>query len=169
MVLGIVSAAMRVLISNYHPTDLSPQEQAQLAEDLREWPPNDLMVDIRPGHPGGEYPMNGEITLRSFNSVLEFLARHTTDQPEYPVNKDARSGAVRRNPTHTLQIEESDEPIKDASVSVRFDGRYFSIRRPSGNDDENVWNAKAFGLLYHLFQMMVQPVQAPVPAIAIAK
>lgn len=160
---------MRVLISNYHPTDLSAQEQAQLAEDLREWPPNDIMVDIRPGYPGGEYPMSGEITLRSFNSVLEFLARHTTDEPEYPVDKDARSGAVRMNPAHTLQIEESDEPIEDATVSVRFDGRYFSIRRPSGIGDENVWNAKAFGLLYHLFQMMVQPLQAPVPAIAIAK
>jgi hypothetical protein len=89
--------------------------------------------------------------------------------PEYAVNKDDRSGPVQMNPPHTLQIEESNRPVPDAAVSVLFEGRYYSIRRPSGQGDDNLWNAKAFGLLYHLFQMMVQPLNAPVPGITIAK
>lgn len=157
---------MRVLISNYRPDGLSDEERRDLADRLRTWPPNDIMVDIKPSHPGGDYPMSGEITLRSFNSVLEFLAQGA---PEYAVNKDDRSGPVQMNPPHTLQIEESNRPVPDAAVSVLFEGRYYSIRRPSGQGDDNLWNAKAFGLLYHLFQMMVQPLNAPVPGITIAK
>jgi hypothetical protein len=159
---------MRVLISNYDPDGLSPEERRMLAEHLREWPPNDIMVDIRSGYPGGEYPFQGEITLRSFNSILEFLARSTASSPEYSVEQDPRTGAVQRNPPVTLEIVESEDPLPDAAVSVRYEGRHYSIKRPSGRQADE-WNAKAFGMLFHLFQMMVQPINAPVPSIAIAK
>jgi hypothetical protein len=36
-------------------------------------------------------------------------------------------------------------------------------------DPSSVMNIKAFGMLYQLFQMMVQPIAAQVPGIAIAK
>jgi hypothetical protein len=160
---------MRVLISNYHPDDLSAGERSKLGEHLREWPPNDVMVDIRPGYPGGDYPFQGEITLRSFNSILEFLARSAVEPVEFPVEKDPRSGAVRHNPPLTLDIVESDRPLPEAAVAVRYEGRYYGIKRPVGQHPADLWNAKAFTMLFHVYQMMVQPLNAPVPGIAIAK
>jgi len=109
--------------------------------------------------------MSGEITLRSLNSVLEFLAQGS---PEYAVSKDDRSGLVRMNPPHTLQIEEFNRPVHHPAVSVPFDGRYYSIRRPSSPSDDNLRHAKA-SAFSTIFQMMVQPLNAPVPGITIAK
>ncbi len=70
---------MRILISNHRPHEVNDAVRQELADRLREWPPNDILLDIRPDRPGGEIPMTGQITLRSFNSVLEFLARGTRE------------------------------------------------------------------------------------------
>lgn len=160
---------MRVLISNYHPDSLPADERRRLAEHLREWPPNDIMVDIRPGRPGGDYAFQGEITLRSFNSILEFLARGRPAPSEYEVEKDPRTGSVSNNPPITLDLLESDRPIADAAVMVQYEGRYYAVRKPDGQDPVSSWNAKAFGLLFQIYQLLVQPINAPVPGIAIAK
>jgi hypothetical protein len=158
---------MRVLISNYRPHEVTEQVRRELVERLREWPPNDILVDIREGFPGGEEPLTGQITLRSFNSVLEFLAR-TVQEPSNAI------GDVEHRPngfeaSRVLTIEESDRPPDQAAVTVQYGDRYFSIRRPDEGDPSSVMNIKAFGMLYQLFQMMVQPVAAQVPGIAIAK
>jgi hypothetical protein len=159
---------MRVLISNYRPHEVTEQVRRELAERLREWPPNDILVDIREGFPGGEEPLTGQITLRSFNSVLEFLARTVQE----PSQEDAIGEKRRPNgfeAPRVLAIEESDRPPDQAAVTVQYGDRYFSIRRPDEGDPSSVMNMKAFGMLYQLFQMMVQPMAAQVPGIAIAK
>ena len=160
---------MRILIANYPSQAVSDDVRQALADRLKEWPPNNILVDVRPGYPGGEYPMTGQITLRSFNSVLEFLARTAQEAPEYRVPQDRRTSHVRINAPEVLKIEESDRPFEQAAVSIRYGDRYFAIARPAPDDAEGIWNLKAFDMLYQLFQMMVQPSAAPVPGIAIAK
>ena len=149
---------MRILISNYRPHEVNDAVRQELADRLREWPPNDILLDIRPDRPGGEIPMTGQITLRSFNSVLEFLARGTREFTGHHLD------SIR-----LLTIEETEGELEDAAVSVRYTDRYYGIRRPRLDRPREVRNAKAFDMLYQLFQMMVQPVNAPVPGITIAK
>jgi hypothetical protein len=158
---------LRVLISNYRPFEVPEKALRELSERLKEWPPNDILVDVRPEYPGGESPLTGQITLRSFNAVLEFLARAGQEYPEPGVQRQEPDvQAVRR---HILMIDESDRPLDNAAVSVRYGDRYYSIRRPAAGDVDAIWNIKVFGMLYQLFQMMVQPVVTPVPGITIAK
>lgn len=149
---------MRILISNYRPHEVNDAVRQELGDRLREWPPNDILLDIRPDRPGGEMPMTGQITLRSFNSVLEFLARGAREL----TGKDLDS-------TRLLTIEETEGELENTAVSVRYADRYYSIRKPALDRPREVRNAKAFDMLYQLFQMMVQPVNAPVPGITIAK
>lgn len=149
---------MRILISNYRPHEVNDAVRQELADRLREWPPNDILLDIRPDRPGGEIPMTGQITLRSFNSVLEFLARGTWEFTGHHLD------SIR-----LLTIEESEGELEDAAVWVRYTDRYYGIRRPRLDRPREVRNTKAFDMLYQLFQMMVQPVNAPVPGITIAK
>ncbi len=102
--------------------------------------------------------MTGQITLRSFNSVLEFLARGAREFTGHELDA-----------TRLLTIEESEKELENAAVSVRYADRYYGIRKPALDRAREVRNAKAFDMLYQLFQMMVQPVNAPVPGITISK
>ena len=149
---------MRILISNYRPHEVRDAVRQELADRLREWPPNDILLDIRRDFPGGEIPMTGQITLRSFNSVLEFLARAAREFTGHDLDS-----------TRLLTIEESEGELENAAVSVRYADKYYGIRKPVPDRPREVRNAKAFDMLYQLFQMMVQPVNAPVPGITIAK
>jgi len=149
---------LRILIANYRPHEVDDALRQELGDRLREWPPNDILLDIRPELPGGEVPMTGQITLRSFNSVLEFLARGAREFSGHDLDS-----------TRLLTIDESERELKNAAVSVRYADRYYGIRKPLLDHPREVRNAKAFDMLYQLFQMMVQPVNAPVPGITIAK
>ena len=159
----------RVLLSNYHPSRVG-KEGTEFFRDLLDWPPNEVLVDIQPGFPGGEFPFQGRVSLRSFNSVLQFLARGMDEQPEYAVDQDPRTGPVQVNPPHTLQIAETVARPSHASITVQYEGRYYSVldERDATGEGRN-WNMKAFSMLYQLFQMTQQPMLAPVPNIAIAK
>jgi hypothetical protein len=63
----------QILITNYDPNMLSPDERARLIDETEEGQLNDVSFDIRPGHIGGEYPLKGDFRLRSFNTILSFL------------------------------------------------------------------------------------------------
>lgn len=135
-----------------------------------DWPPNEILVDIRPEYAGGEFAFQGRISLRSFNSVLQFLARGMSDRREYGVDQDPRTGPVEVNPPHTLQITESNALPQDAVFSVKFNERFYSVEEtPLATGESANWNLKAFSMLYQLFQMTHKAVVAPVPTIAIAK
>ena len=57
----------RVMITNYDPSALSNDERFRLHEEAEQAPANDIVLDIRPGHPGGEFPLHGRLRLRSFH------------------------------------------------------------------------------------------------------
>ena len=83
----------QILITNYDPNTLSPDERARLIDETEEGQLNDVSFDIRPGHVGGEYPLKGDFRLRSFNTILNFLGRSLEEDPEYHVDKDPRTPA----------------------------------------------------------------------------
>ncbi|MCA9473424.1 MAG: hypothetical protein MRJ96_12085 [Nitrospirales bacterium] len=156
----------RILITNYDPDNLPNDERIRLHQKADRWPPNDILVDVRPDHPGGEYPIQGKFRLRSFHAILNFLGRGIHDAPEYDVPKDPRTPPVNKNPTTTLQILESDRVLDDMERYVYYQGEYYGFR----DDEQNNWNREAFRLLYQLFQMTVSEVpRLGVPSITIAK
>ena len=54
------------IMSNYPLTDLSNEEKRQLVEEIAHLTENTVLVDIRPGYPGGNYPLRGYYRFRSF-------------------------------------------------------------------------------------------------------
>ena len=141
----------RVLLANYHPS-LLKEGESKAFSNLLDWPPNEILIDIRPGSPVEEFPFQGRVSLRSFNSVLQFLARGMEEQPEYAVDQDPRTGPVEVNPPQTLQVAETDAPPPYAAFVVEYNGRYYSVQEERGAKGEGAnWNMKAFSMLYQLF------------------
>lgn len=154
----------RVMITNYDPDILSNDERLRLHAKADEAPFNDVLIDIRPGHVGGDFPIQGRLRLRSFHEVLTFIGRGMMEEPEFDVPPDPRTPGISDNPVTTLQIEESTHAPKNA-VSVRLGDHYYSVKRLPGYP----WNEKTFSVLYQLFQMSVSSNTAPGPSITIAK
>ena len=155
----------RVMITNYDPSVLTNDELIRLHAEAEEAPPNDIVLDIRAGYVGGEYPMHGRLRLRSFHEVLNFIGRGMAEEPEFDVPPDPRTPAMTENPAHTLEIAESSERPSGDEMYVELHGHYYSVRQETGYQ----WNRKAFSLLYQLFQMSVSNVEAAGPAITISK
>jgi hypothetical protein len=157
----------QILITNYDPDTLSPDERARLIDETEEGKLNDVSFDIRPGHVGGEYPIKGDFRLRSFNTILNFLGRSLGEDPEYHVEKDPRTPAVQENPVHTMELVLSDGAPSGADLSIQSHGKYYSVNTTGPLAR---WNREAFQMLYLLFQMTVSEVpRGGVPSITIAK
>jgi hypothetical protein len=155
----------RVILANYDPATLPEAERIRLNDEAELGPLNEILVDIRPGHLGGEYPLHGQLRLRSFHEVLAFLGRGIEEEPEYEVPPDPRTPVISENPVHALEIAETDTLPPGTDLSVLLGGHYYALQPQKGYQ----WNRKAFSLLYQLFQMTVSaPAQAG-PAITISK
>lgn len=161
----------RVAITNYDPSILTNQERQELALDIEKYPQSTIFVDIRPGAPGGDYPMRGVFTIRSFHTILQFLALGIAADPEYHVEKDPRTSSVSRNPPWTIAIEETEEKPQNATFAVTYKDRWYSIRNaPKNTGPFQPWNQVAFRILGQLYQMTVTELsRTPTPAITIAK
>jgi len=156
-----------ILITNYDPYALPPDERARLIDETEVWPLNDVSFDIRPGHVGGEYPIKGDFRLRSFYTILNFLGRSIGEDPEYYVDKDPRTPTVYENPIHTMELVLSDEAPSGADLSIQSRGKYYAVNTTGPLAR---WNREAFQMLYLLFQMTVSEVpRVGVPSITIAK
>lgn len=158
-----------ILITNYDPDTLSPEERMQLSEEAAEWITNDVAFDIRPNRPGGEWPIKGTFRLRSFHAILGFLGRSIGDEPEYHVEKDPRTPPIKRdeNPVATMELVVSDSAPPEADLSIRSHDRYYAVNTigPLAR-----WNQDAFQMLYLLFQMTITDLpRTGVPSITIAK
>jgi hypothetical protein len=157
----------QILITNYDPNMLSPDERSRLIDETEEGQLNDVSFDIRPGHIGGEYPLKGDFRLRSFNTILNFLGRSLEEDPEYNVDKDPRTPAVHENPVHTMELLLSDGAPSGADLSIQSHGKYYAVNTTGPLAR---WNREAFQMLYLLFQMTVSEVpRVGIPSITIAK
>ena len=155
-----------ILLTNYDPTTLSNEERIQLQEEADKGAANDVSVDIRPGHPGGEWPIHGVFRLRSFHNVLNFIGQSISDDPEYTVAKHPRTPNVNENPVNTLALSVSDDEPATADMSIQFGDWYYALKAEPGYQ----WNREGFRLLCQIFQMtMTDLAQQGAPTITIAK
>jgi hypothetical protein len=156
----------RIIVTNYHPSVLSNDERMRLNDEAAENLEDELMIDIRPGYVGGEYPLHGKFRLRSFSNVIGFLGRAMSEDPEYDVAPDPRTPATSENPVFTLGMVEADSAPRGAGRVVKYGGHYYALRADEGYQ----WNKKAFYLLYQLFEMtVVKSAQGAAPLITISK
>lgn len=157
----------RILITNYDPATLPPAERVRLHETADQRPVNDVSFDIRAGHFGGEWPLQGDFRLRSFNAMLNFLGHAAGEEREYAVDKDSRTPPVAENPVHTMDLLILDHTPDEPDLAVKSHGRYYAI---NATGPQARWNREAFKLLSQLFQMTVTDVpRTGVPSITIAK
>ena len=156
----------RMIITNYETSLLSEIERHQLDDETKLNAPNDLLVDIRPGYPGGEYPLHGKFRLRSFSNILYFIGRTLSTEPEGDISKDPRTPDVAENPTFTLAITETDGSPPDTDLSVKYKDRYYAVY----SDPYHPWNKNAFRVLSQMFQMtMTELPKVAAPSITISK
>ena len=156
----------RIIITNYDPKVLSNDERMNLNDEAEQNLDDELMVDIRAGHPGGEYPFHGKFRLRSFSNVITFLGRAMGEEPEYDVPGDPRTPPTSENPAFTLGLVESNGFPAGADRAIKYGGHYYAVRPETGYQ----WNRKAFLLLYQLFEMTVVKLpQSAGPSITISK
>jgi hypothetical protein len=141
----------RVVITNYDPRTLSDAERQALNTQAGANPGNFVLIDIHPGHPGGDLPLFGALKLRSLNGILSFVAADHGASQEYDVSKDPRTGDSGPNPRRSLAIEVTAQPPPGLAPHVRYANRYYSVA-------DTPWDFHAFGLLYQLFLMTVTDV-----------
>ncbi len=161
----------RLAITNYDLYRLPNEDRRRLNEEVERYPVDHVLVDIRPAHPGGEYPLRGFILLRSFHAIVGFVARGISEDQEFAVSPDTRSGHVERNPSRTLEIDESDGRPPEAEFAVAFEDKHYAIRKfPITEGMVPSWNQEAFTVLSNLYQMTVTDVSgARAPLITIPK
>jgi hypothetical protein len=152
----------RVAITNYDPRTLTDTEREALNAKATNNPGNFVLVDLRPGHPGGDWPLFGALKLRSFNQMLDFVAEGAGEVREYDVAKDGRTGEVGFNPPQTLGIEISESAPPEEVPHASYRGRYYAVA-------DTTWDRKAFGLLYQLFQVTITDVSQVGAPITISK
>ena len=161
----------RIVITNYDPNTLSNNEREKLHRQAEQFPRHHLLVDIRPDHPGGDFPLFGQIKLRSFKAILEFIGRGIAEEPEFHVDPDPRTGPVTVNPAKTLTIRESRTQPEGAIISAQKRELWYYIDQKSAEGEAfDLWNHEAFDLLYQLYHLTVTDVsQIPSLPIAISK
>jgi hypothetical protein len=152
----------RVVITNYDPHTMTDAERAELNTRASNNPANFVLIDIRPEHPGGDWPLFGALKLRSFNLMLDFVADGGSGPPEYDVAKDPRTGAVAENPARALAIEITESAPSAEVPRAGYGGRYYSVA-------DTTWDRTAFRLLYQTFQMTVTDVSQVGVPITISK
>ncbi len=163
--------AGRVVITNYDPSTLSNQERKALHHRAERFTRHQILVDIRPDHPGGDFPMFGAITLRSFKAILGFIGRGIVEEPEFHVDPNPKTGPVAVNPAKTLTIQESRTQPEEAIISAQKRGLWYYIDQESAaGPSSDRWNHEAFDILYQLYHFTVTDVsKTPSLPIAISK
>lgn len=118
----------RLLISNYDSKRLSNEERRQLHLEAIQYPESHVLVDIRLGDPGGDYPLHGTLILRSINNIIGFIVRNFEEDREFAVAPDPRTETPVRNPVHTLEVVESATKPEEIEFAVQFEGRWYSLK-----------------------------------------
>lgn len=154
----------RVLIANYDTARIEPKRLAALRELALGYPKNFVVVDLMAARPGGEWALRGLLKLRSFQSVLRFVARGLDPAFEREVSPHPKSPPGANDPARTLAIERDGQG--PSLVSATYAGRSLSL--PLLPDPRlNARNARAFRTLHHLLQLTVHGTPPPPTSFAI--
>jgi len=144
--------AGRIVVANYDPQALTDQERFELNEKTKRHPAGFVYVDVRSGYPGGDFPIQGGIKLRSMIQIINFIADGIRVAPEFHVEKDLRTGPIQENPPVTLQINVTDTQPPTHVSSIKYRGKYYSV-------GDTAWDRKMFVILTFLFQTAVGEVE----------
>ena len=161
----------RIVITNYDPNTLSNDDRLALYRQADQFSLHHILVDIRRGYSGGDFPMCATIKLRSFKTILSFIGRGIAEEQEFHVDPDPRTGPVDVNPAKTLTIRESHTQPEGAIIAVQKRGLWYYIDQESvAGASLDRWNHEAFDVLYQLYHFTVTDVsKTPALPIAISK
>jgi hypothetical protein len=144
----------RIAVTNFDPMALTHQQRYQLNRKIKRLPKSFVYLDLRPGHPGGDFPIRGAIKLRSLNQIILFIANGVDVAPEFHVEKDPRTGQIPTSPPATLQVSVTDTEPPTNVPSVKYGKKYYSVA-------DTRWDRESFMTLSYLFQTAVGEI-APV-------
>ena len=152
----------RLVVTNYDPHALNDKERFRLNGGIRKSPQSFIFLDVRPGDPGGDFPILGAIALRSLGEIIGFVADNIGEAPEFDVKNDPRTGETEPSPRATLNIEITDRAPPTNVPSIRYEGKYYSVA-------DTPWDRRVFLILSSLFQTAVGDVTSVGLPITIAK
>ena len=138
----------RVVVANFDPMALSDQQRFELAEKIKKNPSGFVYLDIRPNGPGGNFPIQGAIKLRSMFQILNFIATGIRIAPEFAVSANVPTEETGAEATATLKINITDSPPDLRLPTVYFEGHYYSV-------NDTVWDRTTFLILSILFQTTI--------------
>ena len=138
----------RVVVANFDPMALSDQQRFELAEKIKKNPSGFVYLDIRPNGPGGNFPIQGAIKLRSMFQILNFIATGISIAREFAVRANVPTEETGAGATATLKINITDSPPDLRLPTVYYEGHYYSV-----NDTE--WDRTTFLILSILFQTTI--------------
>ena len=138
----------RVLVANFDPMALSDQQRFELAEKIKKNPSGFVYLDIQPNGPGGNFPIQGAIKLRSMFQILNFIAVGIRIAPEFEVSTNVPTAETGGAATATLRINITDSPPDVRLPTVYYDGHYYSV-------NDTVWDRTTFLILSILFQTTI--------------
>jgi hypothetical protein len=142
----------RVVVSNFDPMALTDEERFELNEKIKKNPSGFVYLDIRPDGPGGDFPIQGAIKLRSMFQILSFIARGIRTAKEFEVTPDPRTGNFGASSPETLSIDVSDSAPERRTPTVFHDGTYYFVH-------DSTWDRNAFSVLSVLFQTAVGTIE----------
>jgi hypothetical protein len=152
----------RVIVANFDPMALTDRQRFELNEKIKKNPNGFVYLDIRPDGPGGNFPIQGAIKLRSMFMILRFIAEGINAAPEFDVGPYTSIGGMESGPAATLKIRVTNDQPAHGFPYVFYKGRYYSI-------DDTSWDRTVFLLLNILFQTTIGKVENVGIPITIAK
>src|SRR5262245_1541183 len=138
----------RVVVTNFDPMALTDQQRFELDEKIKKNPSGFVYLDIRSNGPGGNFPIQGAIKLRSMFQILNFIATGIRIAPEFYVNPNVPTEETDSGATATLKINITDGPPDVRLPTVYYDGHYYSV-------NNTVWGRTTFLILSILFQTTI--------------
>jgi len=138
----------RVVVANFDPMGLSDQQRFELAEKIKKNPSGFVYLDIQPNGPGGNFPIQGAIKLRSMFQILSFIAAGIRIAPEFQVSPNVPTEVTEEGNVVTLKINITDSPPDQRLPTVYYDGHYYSV-------NDTVWDRTTFLILSILFQTTI--------------
>src|SRR2546423_1679643 len=100
----------RVVVVNFDPMALTDQQRFQLDEKIKKNPSGFVYLDIQPNGPGGDFPIQGAIKLRSMFQILNFIATGIRIAPEFEVSPNVPTEETESGATATLKINVPESP-----------------------------------------------------------
>ena len=152
----------RVVVTNFDPMALTDQQRFELDEKIKKNPSGFVYLDIEPDGPGGNFPIQGAIKLRSMFQILNFIAKGIYIAPEFDVAPDIRSEETEAGLAATLKINITESPPDRRLPTIYHEGYYYSV-------NDTVWDRTTFLLLSVLFQTAVGKIENVGIPITIAK